>query len=529
VLNLDLESPIVIVGNLVDQPPQITFSSTANIELDGRQLRTKVDWEISSRTDLEGRLPIRIPNRAPIPSKVQSGLNEAGEEIIDEEGFLFGLRWDQVDHEAVDHEAPWVVTIDGVPAKLRPLDDDRYELISDRLTDGAMTVRWQHVLTLGGDYEDGSISSVSLPRPNIADVTIEGTINVTFEGDQRFNLVSVDSSAANKLQMEVLPRDPILVRVTPRRLLRENLSIRQSVLTTVVGRRTRYEQVLAQVQGGERFVVGIPESVSEISVEGFIDGDSVDVRRDQNSLVVTLPGDTKPHAVDLRIWYPQQTPSSFAMVEPTLMLPVGSGRSFWQIVAPSDGHVVWTTPTLGRSMTWRFDRWNLYRTPTHSNAQLAAMIPADPNALASGNRYLYVGSDLPSFQVLVVSRVMIWLIVGAIVLIGTALLTNVPSIRHPLTVVVASVLFAGLLVVAPDAAVLAGQLGIISLVLVIVLVTIRGLVAPDQSRRVFTTTGRVHDLNQERSVRQEHAALQNAPAVTTTQNISPPSPTEASS
>ncbi len=526
---LNLESPIVIIGNLVDQPPQIAFSADTRVELDGRQLRTKVDWKISSRTDLEGRLPVRIPKPAMAPSKGKVGLNEVGEEIIDEEGFLFGLRWDQVDHDAVDAESPWIVTVDGVPAKLRPVDDDRYELISDRLTDGSMNVRWQHVLTLGGDYEEGSITSVSLPRPNIADVTVQGTMNFALEGDQRFDLVSVDSSADSNLQLEVIPRDPILLRIKPRQMLREQLAVRQSVLTTVVGRQTRHEQVLANVQGGERFVVGIPESVDEVSVEGFVDGESVVVRRDKNALLIALPGDTRPHAVDLRIWYPRETPSSFATVEPTLKLPVGSGRSFWQIVAPSDEHVVWTTPTLGRSMTWRFDNWNLYRTPTHSNAQLARMIPTDPSSLPEGNRYLYVGSDLPSFQVLVVSKVMIWLIVGAFVLLGTALLTHMPSLRHPLTVVAAAVLFAGLLVVAPDAAVLAGQLGIICLILVIVLITIRSLIAPDQSHRVFTSAGSVDELDQERSARQERAALPNPTGLPATQSISPPSPTEASS
>ncbi len=534
---LNLDSPIVIVGDLVDQPPQITFSSNAKVELDGRQLRTKVDWTISSRTDLEGRLPIRIPRPAIAQPDDLSGVGKSKqdrEQIADDNGLPLGLRSDQKDRDSIGGESPWSVTVDDVPAVLRPLDDDRYELISDQLTDGSVTVRWQHVLTLGDDRDADMISPVSLPRPNIADVTIRGTLGVELEGDQRFDLVSIDSPGASDLQLGVLPRDPILVRIKPRQTSREELMILQSVLTTVVGNQTRHEQVLARVQGGEQFRVGLPSTfdqsfIDTISVQGFVDSQPVAVRTDQSSLVMMLPGDQRPHAVDLRIWYPKETPSSFATVEPTVKLPIGSGRTFWQIIAPGDGHVVWTTPTLGRSMTWQFDRWRLFRTPTHSIAQLASLIPSESDPLPSGNRYLYVGSDIPSFQVLIVSRVTIWLIVGACVLCATVLLTHVPAIRRPISVVAVAVLFAGLLVVAPDAAVLAGQLGIISLVLVIAMVAIRSMVTPNQSSRIFTTVDPVDEWNRAPSSIRDRASMQSPANMPATQIMPPPAPTEASS
>ena len=533
---LNLDSPVVIVGDLVDQPPQIAFSSDAKIELDGRQLRTKVDWTISSRTDLEGRLPIRIPHAVMVKPEDQVDADNAAEPIPTSKGSLLGRQLDQMFGDSSNDESPWRVTVDDIPAVIRPLEgeQDGYELISDRLTDGSMTVSWQHVQTLSDHPEQEEIGSVSLPRPNIADVTILGTLDVELKGNQNFDLESIDSPGVSDLQLGVLPRDPLLVRIKPRQQSRDELSVLQSVLTTVVGNQTRHEQFLARVQGGEQFRVGLPTTfasarIETVSVQGFVDGQLVAVRRDQNTLVMVLPGDQRPHNVDLRIWYPKKTPSWCAMVEPTLQLPVGSGRTYWQIIAPSDGHVVWTTPTLGRSMTWQFDQWKLYRTPTLSITQLARLIPSEPDLFPTGNRYLYVGSDIPSFQVLTVSRVLIWLIVGVFVLFATALLTYVPAIRHPLSVVGIATLFAGLMVIAPDAAVLAGQLGIISLVLVIVMFTIRSMVLPNPSSRIFSTTDPVDQHNRASSSVHGRTASQSPANMSATDTIQPSTPTEASS
>ena len=45
-----------VVGALVAQPPRISLASEAAIELSGNQLRTDVDWTVTSSLDLEGSL-----------------------------------------------------------------------------------------------------------------------------------------------------------------------------------------------------------------------------------------------------------------------------------------------------------------------------------------------------------------------------------------------------------------------------------------------------------------------------------------
>jgi membrane protein implicated in regulation of membrane protease activity len=126
---------------------------------------------------------------------------------------------------------------------------------------------------------------------------------------------------------------------------------------------------------------------------------------------------------------------------------------------------------------------------------------------------------------LAVSRVVLWLIVGAIVLITALMLTHIPKTRHPMTAVVGAMLFAGLLAIAPDAAVLAGHFAVIALVLVIVMIAVRSLVTPRSSDRILASRearrraeASTHSLNP--------PAAEKRSSVTHTQALPSPSPTE---
>jgi hypothetical protein len=513
------DNPAIVVGSLVDQPPRINLASNATIELDGQQLRTTVEWTVTSGLDLEGRLPIRIPRSSLVVPAARD--DAAALPVLSTSASQSG--------EGVSAD-PWLVTVNEWPATLRALNDDDYELISDHLASGSMTIRWQLAQNLRSTALGGSIESVSLPRPDITDVTVRGAMRVTLRGNQQFNLIPIDSPAITELDLETLPRDPMRLRLESKSTAREELSIRKTILRTTVGRNTRYEQVLARIQGGENFRVGLPDSAQEVSVEAFIDGQPVSVRREGNTLILALLGDTETHVVDLRVWIAATTSSSFALVQPTLKLPVGVGQVLWQIVAPRDGHAVWASPTLGRSMTWRFKKWELYREPNYSDRALTATSPdTTPNPLPPDiNRYLYVGSDLRSFQVVVVSRVVLWIFIGSFVLVTAVMLTNFPQSRHPLTAVAGAILFGGLIAVAPDAAVLAGQFGIISMVLVILMTAIRSLIRPSQSNRVFSSRG-TSSSKSPSTQSQKRLVLSETASGVTTQALPGPSPSEASS
>ncbi len=478
---LSRAEPSVVVGTLVEQPPRIVLQSQVAIELDGEQLKTKLDWTVSPALDLEGRLPIRIPRVAPLLSNqnVEPGGNPFPGPPADPDRF---------DGGNFSEFEPWSVSVDGFPATLRSLDGDRYELISERLGSETMTIRWRRAQSLRAGSSDGAIEWVALPRPAVEDVTVRGPVRINLSGNEQLDLTAVDSPSKFAFELGALPRDPLRVRLESRQIKPEELSIGTTILRTVTGRRTRYEQVLATIQGGDQFRIGLPSSPGELLVEAFIDGEVVSTRRDGNSLVLPLPGDRFSHLVDLRLWMDLPSSASWATVEPAVELPIGAGRVIWQIVAPLDSHIVWASPTLGRSMSWRFDGWKLYRQPSDDDEALTAMVGAVQDSLPPGNRYLYVGSDLRALKVVIASRVALWICIGSIVLIATLLLTHVPQARHPASAVAVAVLFGGLLAVAPDAAVLAGQFGIIALTLVVVMVAIRALMSSGKNDRLFAPT-----------------------------------------
>ncbi|MCH1440260.1 MAG: hypothetical protein L7W43_11430, partial [Rubripirellula sp.] len=521
-----------VVGALVAQPPRISLASEAVIELSGNQQRTDVGWTVTSSLDLEGVLIVRIPDANNLVTPMENG--ESIVSVSQDVGSEETQKPDDVQEnsggveEPIDPtlEEPWMVSVNGAPAKLKYIDGDRYELISERLAMNTMDITWRRVQDLNAAVGDGAVISVPLPSPGILDVTIRGSMGVTLRGDQGFDLVSADRQRQKRLDLVTFPRDPLRLRLLSRLTSQEELTVQKTVLRTVVGRNLRHESVYAKVQGGGRFQVGLPSDAVDVSVQALIDGEKRTVRREENTLVVLLPNDGETHVVDLQVWIARETPASFSNIKPLLRLPFGVGRVYWQIVAPSDGHVLWASPTLGRSMSWRFDRWKLYRQPSHDDVQLMQLVDATSISMPPGNRYLYIGSDLRSFEIVIVSRVVLWVLIGSVVLLAAVVLTNFPKSRHPLTAVVLAVMFGGLLAIAPDAAVLAGQFGIIALVLVVVMIAVRVLVSPARNGRVFSSSVIGADQPRPPSTRSLMPVIADDPRVTATEALPEPAPTE---
>lgn len=583
-----------VVGTLQDQPLRIALDSDATVELDGSQILTTVDWVIDSPMDLEGRLPIRIPRRG--FADLLGGDPLLGSEAIrDLLPSLFGTRapgdaseqtesienanvFDRIADSSLAGGAgvdePWVVTVDDVPATLRSLDKDRFELISDRLASGTMTIRWRHGQEVVTNVGGREIQQLVFPRPRMPDVTLRGKFKIKLRGDGESEL-SVLESASNGVEsstddatgsgifetiyqpatsrslqrrtrylvMDQLPREPVRVRVRTQTAGIQDLEVNQIVLRSAISHQTRKEQVLATIRRGTQFRIQVKGS-DEIKAEALVDGNPVAVENHQGWLVVELPGDARQHRLELSIWVPQPAMGSINRIGPLIEFPDTVGRIFWQVIAPLDSHVVWASPTVGRAMSWEFDRWRLFRRSSLNDQDLAKLVGSTSDQSSPGNRYLYVGTDLPAFEVMIASRTFLWMIVASTVLCLSILLTYVPVTRHPMTAVVVAILFAGLIVIAPDAAVLAGQLGIVSLVLVIVMVAIRSLLIPGRNDRVFPTAGQTtNDLSLTKTIDSpvlvEQAALIQAPvpsfsaadeiSETQTNPALPPAPNDSSS
>ena len=477
-----------IVGAMIRQPPQITLTSRASVVLSGDQLTTSVDWFVQPRTDLVGSLPVRIPLQAfgvppqtfGAPSQNAPTTRPTGESLdVSENDLLANANEDdETERDALIRPSiNWSVTVDNVVAQLVAIDGERFRLVSDRLGVEPVVVRWRRQDLIPEAELEDEIRSIRLPVPALADVTVEGDVVVSTQGDSVTSLFAADTNSQTQIQFQAIP-DRVRVRMTKMSADQNDLAIRKAVLRSAVGKNSRYEQFLALIQGGDSLDLRLPDEVGDIRFEAKIDQKSASVSRNGNRLRLSLPGDSQTHRVDLRIWVDEPSGNFTHSITPVLQLPIRVGRVYWQVATPRDSHVVWAAPTVGRAMDWQFDfdSWSLSRTPVYNDTSLAQWVGVSgAGAMPPGNRYLYIGSDVRSFSVRALSRATLWLLVGGFLLLFTSLLRYVPSSRNPLTAITGAVMFAGLVAVAPDAAVLAGQLSVVALILVLVMLAVAAL------------------------------------------------------
>ncbi|TWU43262.1 hypothetical protein Q31b_23000 [Novipirellula aureliae] len=566
-----------LVGWVVEKSPRISLSGDATIAIEADKLTTTWDWVLTSSLDLQGRLPIQITSvldrdqepallkerspdsdlNAPPVSQISQNQNTdssllpltnanrllAAPPPPESESQTYSESQPEADaptetgnNDLLDRgpgTPSWTVTVNNQPAVLQGVGGDQFVLISDQLSSGMMTLRWNissplRIESSRDELSIDRIEPIATPRPIAVDMTYEGLMRVALQGDMLTDLLQVETQptefdrglgeSENMMVFDALPRQPILVRLRSRTDNQENTFIAKAVLRTAVGEATRMEQLLAEVHGRGELRIGIPRGDYPISVEASVDSQSVGVRREKNELVITLPTDDSSHHLDLRVWIPidaadatgtsKGTAIIFEQIEPSIELPIGVGRIFWEIYSPSDRHILWATPSLERSMAWVFDRLRLYREPTQTSQSLAYWVGEGSLAeVPAGNRYLYQGVDARAFRAIFVSRTILWMVTASMVLVLGMLFTFVPRTRHPFSAVIAAVLFAGILIIAPDAAVLMGQLGLIALVLVVVMLAIRSLVqSPDPISALSNRRVRRSDLSSQQDKEESPSA-----------------------
>lgn len=505
------DSKPIIVGRLVPQQLQINLDSSTEIDIVENGLQTVVDWNLTSSFDLEGRLFVRFVSDSREADDTATG---------------------SADQSAADDPAPsamnpvdaWTVTVNGVVANLRPTTGNAYELISDRLSSGTLAIRWKLTtpfeLTGQGEGRESSTVRLELPRPVRVDVTVQGVVRTSLTGTPTLELSSLDRTGIQQatpatesagdvvLHSDSLPRWPLDVMILPRKQSINDLTVTRALLRTVVGEMTQFEQLIAAVRGSSALRINIPKEFSEYSVEASVNGAPIAVGARGGTLEISLPDSTSTHFVNLRFWFQRTNSGVLRSVTPTLQLPIGTERVYWQVITAQDQHSVWASANSGRAMSWQFDGWRMFRQTAESERELCNWVARDaspeffewlqgaPDSLTlrdilaetpAGNEYLFVGSDSRSFRTITVSRSLLWLLVGSIVLIFAVALTYVPQTQTPLTAVLFGVLYCGLIAVAPDAAVLCGQIALVATVLVVIMVAIRTQLTSRRSNRVLNS------------------------------------------
>lgn len=385
---------------------------------------------------------------------------------------------------------------------------------------------------------------------------------------------AIDATAMSEWTFKIIPDFPIPI-VLRSRLGEEKLTeIPRAFLRSLVGRQFRHEHLMATVRGGRRVRLGLPASLQTIRVEVLLDGRPTARTRDASGLRIDLPDSSRAaHLLDVRIWVEEPSNPWWSRTEPMIRLPVGSGLQYWQLLVPTDSHLFWASNQSGRAMRWHRDGLNLSRVPTASDSNLIrwaldldwqvgdspAMAPdashsspisgsansvsgqhdtgiggsgGVPDAVLQaaireslsnatfavpGNRYLFFAGNTFSFAAVTLSRTVLWLAVGGLVLLLAAAVQWFPALHHSLMAFVLAIALAGLLVIAPDGIVLTAQLVVISLTLVAVFYAISAVTSPRGGQRVLPPRSSHRDsvIGRSSSDKRERERIASAPSVAT--------------
>ncbi len=442
-----------LVGYLEEERPRLTLRSTAEITVEDGFLLAQTDWQLRSVRGLSGRIPLH------------GNLSE---------------EWQR-----------WTVTVDEQPAILRRDAEGSVELISSELRGEQHRVSFRKRLPLDAQMPLPTVLDISLPRPGVSELTTLGEVPVLLIPGGGLELhAEVAGRSVSELTLDGLPSKPLRVRLRSPVERQRELILRRVYLTTQVGRQARYERMLASVRGAGDLQIPLRGEVGNLTVELKIDDElQAAIQNADGSLSIPLAADRQEHLIDLQLWYNRPSATLSSTIRPAIQLPVGSGQVFWNVLLPEDQHAIWASPVLGRSMQWRFDRWRLRRFPRSDEATLAQWAGGPARStVVSGNRFLYVGNDVVSLQVVTIARVGLWAIVGSSILTISALLVYLPGLRHPFALILAAVALAGLTLMAPDAAVIAGQLTLLALALVAMMLGVRAALQSRPQERLLDSS-----------------------------------------
>lgn len=510
------ESAGRIIGVMVPQPPRLIMENAqSTIKLIGGQLEVIVNWKIETLVDLEGRLRIAIPEDTRVDNASSHAASVIDASLADASASDASLAMDAPVSGNRD-DSIWTAWVNDTRVQLREITDPtndptnepitdpplaspatmQYELISDSLTTGKMDLRFRSLLPVDFDEEFSEAAvEIGLPYPLVQDITLQGNVEVDLSGDESHDLTSSEVSLSEHLVFRTLPTKTIPLRITPRAPAQSELLTGKIVVRSAINEISQHDQLIASLVGNGDFMLQL-HYPQQTDIQVALNGIPAAFKVIDEQLVVRIPPDADRHLVDVRLWVDRTAGEFFQTIEPLAHVGPGSGQLFWQLTVPTDSHLVWTTPSVGRAMQWGFDGWRLIRRPLLTETALASRIGSielgaiELSPMPAGNSYLFSSMDDRSFRVMTCSRTVLWMIVAGVIVFVTALLTYIPATRNPLSFVIAIVCFGGLLAVTPDAAILVGQVAMLAMVLAVVMLAIRSLVLPHPSRVLSSTRDR---------------------------------------
>jgi hypothetical protein len=482
------DGPPVFEGYLVDKPVEASIDATVSASLIADDLQIVQDWAVVPSGNLKGQLPLR--------NAVQS----------------FSLQRNGV---TMAVPVTWQIYVNDQLGLLRWTGEDHATLYADMLASQPCRIRMIATLSLPKtsvtEFENPEelVVDIRTPRSDLPGVRVVGTVPMSLNSSNEFDVSLVLDEGSSSESKDVYASDSSSIRIHQRQQDNSSrLIVERALLRSEIGRSRRYDRLLCRVIGGDNnFFVNLHDSVfkngvSDLAVRVYVNGMEASNFTIQNTRVsIPLTGESESRLVDIRMWQSRQGGMIADFIEPAMQLPISTGKTYWDIVLPTDRHLMWSSSGSNELMLWRYSQLFVQRVPTRTHAELLEWIGGPPPPESQGgNRYLLVTSDPSSVVFMEAGKPILWLLVSSIVLSISTLLFYVPSLRHPLIAVAAAALVVGMAWLVPDVAVISGQLFMGAFLVVAVMFGVRAILVrrpratvmggPGEISSVHSATGR---------------------------------------
>ena len=356
------------------------------------------------------------------------------------------------------------------------------------------------------------------------------------------------------------PIDDLVLTVRHRSIMTDDLELGSPVVQTLFGVGATCQRLYVLASGSGQFKLNITPEFAAVPLRASAqrDGAPLIVRRRNDYLMVAVPpaqtndGDrsnSPASRIQVEVWADQSDQminnlatesgvdaagvdaagidtagigrrrrgQSWWSVRPNIFTPPPeAGRYTWHVSLPASEHLLWSSPGLGALFAWRVDSLRLRRKPVTPMSRYFGIHGRRPDDLPGGNTYAFVGIDPMSLQIRTISRVTIWLMVASSVLALAAIVRySQVDIRLPLSLTAAAAIV-GLIIVAPDAVVIVGQIAVAAMLLVVVLKAVtsfltHGVVHPRDPDDTSVSLGSQEPTMAARDVDPSHPAAAHRP------------------
>jgi hypothetical protein len=251
-------------------------------------------------------------------------------------------------------------------------------------------------------------------------------------------------------------------------------------------------QIAARRHEGE---LALPEGAARDQAPGPLNALPVSPRaRGERGLVIPLPADVEPpryvlslqyHFPGTRAEHPAASQGAMKFVFPSLGDNTWVRRAYWQLLLPPEEHLVVSPRELTGEFTWSWNHFYFGRQPVLNQADLEAWVGLRHSGMAPApagmNIYLFSSlGRIGPCEIITAGRSTIVFVSSGLALLAGLLLIYLRAARHPVVLLGATALLAGLAAIYPELALLAAQASALGLALALLAVLLRQLTAGER-------------------------------------------------